>query len=81
MFPEVARFSIAVESGILEVGIQLGEHLRDENRGDVVRALIRDRNRCRIASDVHCPVRTLGLSGLPLGMTMMDTVPSVWLAT
>jgi len=44
LLPEVARLTVAVESGVVEVGVEFGEDLGDEDRGDVPGALIRDRN-------------------------------------
>jgi hypothetical protein len=55
--PEITRLPIAVELRVLEVGVEFGEDLRDEDRvvGDVTRPLIRDRNSGGITSHDHGP--------------------------
>src|SRR5262249_31284692 len=54
---EIAPLAIAVEGRILEVGVELGEDLRDEDGvvRDVPRALVRNRNGGRFA--VHLDPR------------------------
>src|SRR5262249_5090730 len=45
----------AVELAVFKIGVKLGEDLGDKHRvvGDVAGALVRDRNRGRIAADLH----------------------------
>src|SRR5262249_13946578 len=50
------RLTIAVEKGVFEVGVEFGEDLGDEDRGDVPRALIRDGNGGGISSNLHSSV-------------------------
>ena len=56
--PEIACLTIAVESGVFEVGIEFGEDLGDKDRvvGDVAGAPIRDRNGGGSTAHLHGPV-------------------------
>ena len=79
LFPEIARLTIAVESGVFEVGVQFGEDLGDKDRVSMLPGPL-----SVIAIAVGLPPTCtapsrIGLSGLLV--TRMDTVPSVWLAT
>ena len=56
-FPEIACLTITVERGVVEVGVEFGEDLGDENRFvriDLV-TVIRDRKGGGIASNIHFP--------------------------
>ena len=56
-FSEVARLAIAVEDGVKEARIELGEDLGDEDRVEITGAPIRDCNSRGITSHLHGPVK------------------------
>ena len=57
LFSEIAHLTIAVEHGVVEVGVELGEDLGDEDRFVRVVAVtvIRDRKGGGIAPNIHGP--------------------------
>jgi hypothetical protein len=77
LFSKVAPLTIAVEVGVNEIRVEFGKDLGDENRvvRDVAGAL------SVIASAKGLPPTCTVPVTAGEAVSMMDTVPSVWLAT